>query len=450
MTNEDHAARPVSRRRFLKAGVFAATATSLAACGAPATTTTSTSQTTAPAEGAAAPSGGQTSLRLTFWGDLADLPTWNAGLDQFKEVQPTIAIQWENTPWTEYWTKLQTEMAAGTPPDVTGMVSMYAQQYIRQDSLLALDEYIARDSEEVDVDDFWAPIMEAYRWDGKTYAFPYDLSTMLLMYNKKLFDDAGVPYPTGEWTWDAFLEACTKLTKEGQWGYQLPSFDWTIHAWLSTNKAEFISADGKQCRLDTPEAIETVQFLADLRNEHRVAPSPAEQGDIPLFETGKVAITWGNPEAVQNFATRIGPPRDNPKFQWDVALIPKKQQNGNALAGGSFAISKGTSNPDQAWTFLKFYTSAPLLESMVGRPSRGIPGRRSVAQSLVTPENPEHQQFFLDVIEYPGTDVLAIPTYQQAIDIMRKYLDQVMLGQMTAADGMPKVVAELNPVLAAS
>jgi len=147
--------------------------------------------------------------------------------------------------------------------------------------------------------------------------------------------------------------------------------------------------------------------------------------------------------------TRVGPPRQNDKFLWDVALIPKKQQNGNALAGGSFAIGKGTKFSEEAWTFVKFYTSAPILREMVGVPSRGIPGRRSVGDSLVTDQNPEHQKFFLDVLDYPAEimHVLAIPAYQQAIDIMHKYLDQVFLGQMTAAEGMPKVVEELNPVL---
>ena len=454
MDNQDPATRLVSRRHFLQAAAAAATA-SLVACGAPdAAQTTASQPAAASAAGAsaagttaAAPAGEQVALRLTFWGDLADLPTWNAGLEQFHEANSDIRIQWENTPWTEYWTKLQTEMAAGSPPDVTGMVSMYSQQYIRQGSLLPLDDYIGANSD-VNVDDFWAPIMEAYRWEGKTYAFPYDLSTMLLMYNKKLFDEAGVPHPTGEWTWDEFLSASTKLTKEGQWGFQLPNFDWTIDAWLATNNARFVSPDGTKTLIGSPEAIETVQFLADLRNTHKVAPTPAEQGDVPLFETGKVAITWGNPEAVQTFATRIGPPRQNDNFAWDVALIPKKQQNGNALAGGSFAISNDTSHTDQAWTFLKFYTSAPLLESMVGIPSRGIPGRESVAESLITPENPEHQQFFLDVLSYPSMEIMAIPSYQQAIDILHKYLDQVFLGQMTAADAMPKVVEELDPVLA--
>jgi multiple sugar transport system substrate-binding protein len=436
----------ITRRRFLAVtgGLFGVSA--LAAC-APAA-----APQAAQTGGEAAPAAEAVELRLTFWGDLADMPTWNWGLDQFKEQHPEIGIKWENTPWGEYWTKLQTEVAGGATPDVVGMVSMYSQQYIRQGTLLPLNQFIEREPD-VNVDDFWPRIMPAYRWEGDTFAFPYDLSTMLLMYNKSLFDEAGVPYPTGEWTWDEFLDACLKLTKDtdgdgqvDQWGWLMPNLaGWTIDVPLWTNKARFVSEDGAECLMGTPEAIETIQWLADLRNVHHVVPTIAEQGDVPLFESGRSAMTWGNPEFVQVLTSRVGPPRENDNFLWDVALFPMKQQNGNSVQGGSFAIGKSTEYVDQAWTFLKFYTSADILREMVGVPSRGIPGRASVADSLLTENNPEHQQFFLDVMEYSISTF--IPTYQQATAILQKYLDPVFLGDATAAESNPMIVEEVNALL---
>ncbi len=401
--------------------------------------------------GDSAPAAESVELRLTFWGDLADMPTWNWGLDQFKEQKPEIGIKWENTPWTEYWTKLQTEVASGTTPDVVGMVSMYSQQYIRQGTLLPLNQYIEREPE-VNVEDFWPRIMDAYRWEGDTYAFPYDLSTVLIMYNKNMFDEAGVPYPVDEWTWDEFVDACTKLTKDtngdgkvDQFGWLLPNFDWTIDVPLWTNMARFVAEDGSACLMDTPEAIETVQWLADLRNVHHVVPTIAEQGDVPLFETGRAAMTWGNPEAVQVLTSRVGLPRDNDKFLWDVARFPMKQQNANSVQGGSFAIGKSSEHVDQAWEFIKFYTSADTLREMVGVPSRGIPGRASVADSLLTDSNPEHQKLFLDVMDNAISTF--IPTYQQAIAILRKYNDPVFLGEKTAAENCPLIAEEVTATL---
>jgi multiple sugar transport system substrate-binding protein len=441
--------RRISRRELLRLGVAAATAVVVVSCAPAAQPATVSKNTEAPQ--AAAPTKEAIELRLSFWADLGDTPTWAWGIDQWKAKEPSITIKWENTPWADYWTKLQTEVAGGTSPDVVGMVSMYSQQYIRQGTLLSIDPYISSQPD-VNMDDFWPAIMKAYKWEGKTYALPYDLSTMLLIYNKKLFDEAGVAYPN-DWTWDQFVEATQKLTKDtngdgktDQFGYILPEFDWVIDVPLGINKARFISEDGKTCMLDTPEAIETIQWLSDLRNKYHVAPTPGEAGDIPLFETGKAAITWGNPELIQNLVQRIGPPRKNDKFLWDVCYFPKKQQNSNGVEGGSFSIGQTTKYPDQTWEFVKFYTSAPILDEMVGKPSRGIPGRRSVAKSLVNDQNPEHQQLFLDAVDLPSY-ISFYPAYQQSIDIMQKYIDQVFLGQMTAAEGCAKVVAELNPVL---
>jgi len=462
----------VSRRAFLKAVAASAGAVVLAACQPQAAAPTqppaqeSTSATAVPAataapEATAVPAATAqpaeqkaVELRLTFWGDLADMPTWKWGLDQWSQKEPNIKIKWENTEWGTYWTKLQTEVAGGTTPDVVGMVSMYSQQYIRQGTLLPLDDYITKEPD-VNIGDFWPAIMTAYRWKGQTFCFPYDLSTMLIFYNKSLLDGASVPYPVGDWTWDQFLDACQKLTKDtngdgkpDQFGWLLPAFDWTIDAFLRTNKAQMVSDDGQKCLLGTPEAIETVQWLGDLRNKYHVVPTIGEQGDIPMWETGKAAMTWGNPEAVQTMVTRVGPPRKNDKFLWDLALVPKKQVNGNALHGGSFAIGKSTKFQDEAWKFLKFYTSSDILREMVAKPSRGIPGRRSCIDAFLSDQNPEHQKYFLDVLDYEGMKCIAYPAYQQVLDIWGKYGDMVFLGQATAAEAMPKAVAEIDPILA--
>jgi len=439
----------VTRREILKVAgttAFAASASSLLAACAPAAEKkeVDTPLGEAPAQEAV-------ELRLTFWGDLADMPTWNAGIDKWHQANPKTKIKWENSPWSEYWTKLQTEMAGGTSPDVVGMVSMYSQQYIRQGSLYALDDLIAK-TPDIAMDDFWPAIMKAYSWKGKTYALPYDLSTMCMMYNKTMFDEAGLAYPT-EWTWDEFLTAMKKLTKDTngdgtpeQFGYVMPNFDWTLDVPLGMNNARFISEDGTKCMLDTPEAIETLQWLSDLRNMHHVAPTPGEAGDIPLFESGLAAVTWGNPETVQELTSRIGPPRKNDKFLWDVCYFPKKTQLANAMQGGSFSIGHTTKYVDRAWEFIKFYTSGPQLDEMVGKPSRGIPGRKSVAKSLINDANPVNQVFFLNAVDQPSYSVF-IPAYAESISILQKYTDQVFLGQMTAAEACPKIVAELNPVL---
>ena len=433
----------LSRRRFLVLGAGLSAIGAMAAC---------TPQAPAAPSDEGEPMVETVELRLTFWGDLADMPTWNWGLEQWHDTSPHIQIKWENTPWGEYWTKLQTEAVAGTVPDIVGMVSMFSQQYIRQGTLLSFQPYIDAEPE-VNVKDFWPANMLAYTWQDEIYAFPYDLSTVLPIYNKNMFEDSGVPQPIGDWSWDEFQEACIALTQDtsgdgaiDQWGWLMPNLaGWTIDIPLATNGSRFISADGLKCLLDTPEAIETIQWLADLRHVHGVSPTIAQQGDVPLFETGRAAMTWGNPEFVQTLTSRIGPPRDNENFLWDVALFPMNTQPGNSVQGGSFAIGSSTPHADAAWEFVKFYTSAEILEEMVGKPSRGIPGRASVASSLVTDTNPEHQQYFLDVLDYSTSTF--IPAFAQVTAVLAKYMDEIMINNKPAAEQLPLAVQEIDPIL---
>ena len=64
-------------------------------------------------------------------------------------------------------------------------------------------------------------IKEMYQWDGKTYAVPKDIDTIAMWYNKDMFDEAGIDYPDGSWTWDEFYDIAEKLTKEdgSQYGF---------------------------------------------------------------------------------------------------------------------------------------------------------------------------------------------------------------------------------------
>ena len=56
--------------------------------------------------------------------------------------------------------------------------------------------------------------------DGKIYVVPKDKDTIALLYNKEIFDEAGVTYPTADWTWDDLESASqTIYDKTGKYGY---------------------------------------------------------------------------------------------------------------------------------------------------------------------------------------------------------------------------------------
>ncbi|MEZ4737094.1 MAG: hypothetical protein R3E79_59200 [Caldilineaceae bacterium] len=95
------------------------------------------------------------------------------------------------------------------------------------------------------------------------------------------------------------------------------------------------------------------------------------------LETGRAAMTWGNPEFVQVLTSRH-PPRDNENFV-DVALFPMKQQNGNVPCGRQLDWQEHRLCGVSASLRGNFYTSAPILKD--GVPSRWASGRAWIADT---------------------------------------------------------------------
>ena len=121
---------------------------------------------------------------------------------------------------------------------------------------------------------------------ARQYFLPMNYSTLALYYNKKLFDDAGLPYPTENWTWNDLLSAARKLTIDGnkdgvpeQWGIQMNA-NWEngFEYWVAAAGGRLISEDGKKIvgYMDSPEAIRALKFYADLYHKYRVAPPPVD------------------------------------------------------------------------------------------------------------------------------------------------------------------------------
>ena len=139
-------------------------------------------------------------IRIGSWDSGPALEPFNAAIKSFEAANPEAKVQLESVP-TEYGPKLLTQFAAGTAPDVfqvgDGDVSTFAAQGV----LEPLDPYITGDNP-LDMDVFFPGVAAIGKVGDQTYLLTKDYSPLVLFYNKKLFDAAGVAYPTAEWTWD--------------------------------------------------------------------------------------------------------------------------------------------------------------------------------------------------------------------------------------------------------
>jgi multiple sugar transport system substrate-binding protein len=174
-------------------------------------------------------------------------------------------------------------------------------------------------------DIIWIP--STIQVKGKQYGLPFQWNFWARVINKTLFKNAGVPLPTDKTTWPQLAEAMQRIAKPDQDVYGIETgtslWHWNPNVWGTGG--EIISPDQRKTVLDTPAAIEGIQFYVDMMHKMRVATPMDEKGNIPAtakFPSGNVAVTHANAPGKGLDAQVAG------KFEWDVIYAPLGQKTG--------------------------------------------------------------------------------------------------------------------------
>lgn len=390
----------VSRRKFLTLAAGSVTAAAFAAaCAAP---------VAVPAgDTAAAPAADVTTL--VYWalqGENGDNNLVRGVIDPFHEQRPDVRVDLQEIPWDGYYEKYQTLSAAGQAPDIAFVSAAWIQDFARLGIALNLDPFVEKAGAfgPEAADDLFLSTLDGLRYPkgGSLYAIPYEWVTICFYYNKDIFDAAGEPYPTGDWTYDNVLETGQRLTKRdgdtveqfgfiSHWEYSI--LDSVLHA----NGGNILSEDYSQAVLDSPQNVETVQWFVDLIQEHGIAPLPAEfteGGPVTFFTSGRVAMAilgvWG----IQSL-------REQGNFDWDIAMLPKGKEKQTAVQWpNQYAINAKSAHPDEAFDFAMFAIRPDRPADTVGIGK--VPVVKSMAYSDVWREEgkaPEHKEVILEMGE---------------------------------------------------
>ncbi len=322
-------------------------------------------------------------LKYMTWAS-GEAATWirEDFIEPFEAKNPHIKIEYEAVPFGEFWRKLMTMYAAGNPPDLMHMSVGYIYDYADRGLLLNLQPYFERD---LDPELYYAEPMKAVRYPsmetGDLYAMPFAFVMTSLYYNKDMFDEAGLAYPTNDWTWDDVLVAAKALTKDvdgdgniDQWGFFFePTYeviDPMIYAW----GGRVLSDDLSTAKLDSDEAEAAVQFLVDMMWKHEVAPTPQIYTGLGnLFETGRAAMTISGIWNLDLYRKIEG-------FSWDVVVHPAgPARRVVRMWPDSFGISATTKYPDEAWEYVKHVINYGKVDRYSGQ--RKVPIYKPLAES---------------------------------------------------------------------
>jgi multiple sugar transport system substrate-binding protein len=157
---------------------------------------------------------GGSKLTFMYWGTPEEKETVLNYIKKFTNENPDVQIEAILVDSLSFGQKLKTMIAGGTPPDVFYLDIEDFAGLAARGELLQLDDYLNRDKNEVKPEDFFEAPFNEFRYKGRLYGIAKDFTTLVLYYNMNLFDKYNVAYPNDNWTWNDFLNAAKKLTKD--------------------------------------------------------------------------------------------------------------------------------------------------------------------------------------------------------------------------------------------
>lgn len=301
-----------------------------------------------------APDAGAQDKKLT-------LLTWNLPIYEekfrgwiadFQELHPDFEVEWLDKKGTEWATFYQTQLIAGTAPDIIDVQGMLWAEYAAADGLVDLTPYLEKQPEVKG--EFNQEGMTLWQYDGRQYMLPYYFSKSLMVYNKELFEEAGLEGPPE--SFDEIVDYAGQIAAlgDGRSGFITLNFDWLYWALFAMNGVELLNEDMTEAAFNTPEMLDALTRLAEATTSGAinsiswtgrwVEPNNAfATGDIGMYQGHGAALFWIAGKAEWVSEDTLG-----------VTAWPGGWGVPNAHGLG---ISASTPYPDEAFDFIKIATS---------------------------------------------------------------------------------------------
>jgi len=362
----------------------------------------------------------------------------------FASAHPNIKIKVETAAWNDYFTKLQTLIAGGTAPDVFELNYENFVSYAAKGVLLDLGP-VAQADAQFDAAIFYPRAYGAFNYNGMQLGLPETFSTVVLFYNKALFDKAGVAYPTGDWTWSDAVAAAKKLTdaKAGVYGLYSPAQFWEFYKKAAQNGCSFLSEDKQQVTLNSPQCVQALETMVNFVVKDKVMPTDAEMAGVSdgdLFKSGKIAM---DVTGIWMFAAF----KDAP-FQWDIAVEPGLKQHATHFFANAVSVFAASKHPQEAWEWVKFFTSSPDVAAMRVTSAWELPALKNPAyfEDYLKQTPPANRAAVFQSLEYAIVPPV-IERQGEMQDAIGRLIDQVKLGKMTAQQALDEATKQVQALL---
>lgn len=271
----------------------------------------------------------------------------------------------------DYDQVLTTGMGAEDAPDV-----MYMWNYpLYYEGLEPLEPYMEAEGEEFK-ENIYEALWNYNQFDDVIYGMPIGYTTHALFYNEELFDQAGLDYPTSDWTWTDVREAAQEISSldDHTYGMVFPGQPdpYSFEMYLWSNGAEYIDDEGSmEGHLNSSESVEVFTLFQDMLKEGEAVAS--EGWGTEEMRSGTVGMHVYGAWNIDSLA--------DSGVQYGVVEAPSFEGKGESVSvvnTSGLAMSKDSEHKDAAWEFIKFWTNE---EANKERINYELPVLRSVVES---------------------------------------------------------------------
>lgn len=408
----------------------------LTACGSPAASASSASSGTAESAASASEASQDEPVTITYCNFNAsggDEETLQKMYEAFHEEYPNITVEIETIGFDDYFTQMQTRVAGGTAPDCYELnienFSAYANKGV-------LAEITGVDLSRID-----ETALNAFNVGGKQYGLPGNFSNVVLVYNKDLFDQAGLDYPTNDWTQDdvqAAAEAIRALGDDIYGIYQPVTYN-EFYKVAAQYGGSLLSEDGTQFTINSPENVEAAQMMVDRVLVSNVQPTEVQMGgmgDWDLFMSGRLGMIPTGIWAFNTFA-------EGCDFAWDIAVEPGMEQKATHFFSNACVVNEASENKEAAMTWITWLCSSPTAAEIRIEAGWDLPAinDEEVLSSYLDLTPPDNREAVFESLDYLVVPPV-IEDYALMSDIIGQQLEAAAAGTVTVQEALDAAQAQ--------
>lgn len=369
------------------------------------------------------------------------LTTFQNAAKRFEAAHPDVEINIEDVSWDNLQQRLATDIAGGTPPDISVIATRWVLDYAQNDIAEPLDSYITPEFR----GRFYENLLTPGMVDGKTYLLPILASTRALYYNQSLYEKAGVTEAPK--TWEDLLAASKKVKEKGDgaygFGVQGKEIEtdtyWYYPFWSYGGD---IVKDGKS-GIAGEAGVKAANLYKSFIDDGLSQPSPtgSNRQDIEtLFKQGRLGALVTGPWLRGQIASEA------PDLKYAMAPMP---EGSSALTWGgtdSMMLFKSSPNKELAWKFLEeaAFSTETRLEFTLSEGFLPV-----LKEEMDDPRLADDASLkaFADMLPIARFAPL-VPQWEQVVAATTSALQQIYLGQQDAETALGAAATQIDGLIA--